>query len=729
MFKDSRCTELSPWSLREEATSLPTDILPCYLGSGDCVFSVDASGMQGLNHGAQRAFNVPQNSGDMYVVRNGMIGDQLSPMNTLPFGYFEWDMVLDGVTITSANLAEHAAVWCRRIHIDEATVLTLMVLDTKVTLDVAAWIPYGTACPVFEFGVTGYDFQNKPIEPARKVRLRVGIHLTTRQGKRLYDRASASDGSLRVSVEGHERYEYELRLTNDRGLSPIFDSDWFGLTWEIDVGGQPEHLTCAFSFEGLDAAKNVDRLRNDNARSWASYYSSMCDIRGLEARELYLYHNSLYLFRAGFNPDLGLTIGAPFFFPWFWKASTFWDSNQVADAIMRAGNRDFGIRFASFLHAHMRSEGKPFPWMFIYDGTPAIDDARDMAPLVIAAHAMTAIKAFEYFRDSSFLRDVAYPICKRCADYAVESLFGESGGEWTLSRPVSNDVVDEAPEEQNQTYTLVWFLVIVKKTVEYARIIGKSGEIDRRYADILAHHRIDHNQAEYFHCAGRTASAHRAASWIPFLLYPTEGEPFVDRELLGRTRQKYSFKQLYMEKQGDFQPWTDFMEASSDFRRGDDEAGHARLLDGLEHTYGPGYFSEVGPRQESAWLPPYVSAHGTYVAALLYQFVSTSIWEKRIGIFSHLPHTCRNRSIAIRDVHCAGDVRVSGTYDEYEVTADIEGDAHGLTIDMPLPARRPAAEARVFVNDIPVPFACDPSKGAVSITLHGDEPRTRISLR
>ena len=75
MFKDSCVTRLLPDGLVEEATALPVSIFPAYIGSGNTVLSVDASGMQGLGHGVQEAFGSMPGAGD---IAQGMHADGIS---------------------------------------------------------------------------------------------------------------------------------------------------------------------------------------------------------------------------------------------------------------------------------------------------------------------------------------------------------------------------------------------------------------------------------------------------------------------------------------------------------------------------------------------------------------------------------------------------------------------------------------------------------------------------
>jgi hypothetical protein len=376
----------------------------------------------------------------------------------------------------------------------------------------------------------------------------------------------------------------------------------------------------------------------------------------------------------------------------------------------------------------MKKEGKPFPWMFLYDGTPTVPEERDFAPAAIAAHAMTAIKYFEYFKDMGELGEKVYPICKRVADYAVENLFSRVEGKWILAAPVSNDVVEEQAQEVNQTFTMLWFLVILKKTMEYAGLLGAAELLDTRYGDILQDYYLEQDGNEYFHSRGITAEDHIWASWIPFLLYPTEGMPFIDMELMNKTRKKYCYGDLYMQKQGDYQPWTKFMQALSDFRRGAPDEGQYMMDWGLEHTFGPGYFCEIGPRQETVGLPPYVTAHGAYISACLYRFITTSIWERKLGIFSSIPVEYRNRRLSVANVVCTGNLKVSATYGQYGINAEIQGSLRKFTLEFPVPGSSRAEGISIFVNGEQMDYVYNKENHTVEIHIEEDGDRYFISV-
>ncbi|MBM7564279.1 glycosyl hydrolase family 95 catalytic domain-containing protein [Paenibacillus sacheonensis] len=707
MFKDSCVTQLSPWRAGEEATSLPERIFPAYAGSGICAVGLDASGLQGLNHRVQAAYGSAERAGDLYIIHHGMIGDQLFEDCALPLGYMDWEMELDGDLITSANLAEKAVLWERELLLDEAKVVTTMMFHNRLRLRIAVWVPYGTKSPVVEVELQGRRYMAKPLERDLAVSFRLRVTPQTRQGAPLYASFAAGDDALALEFQGsRDHYRVEYTLDNDLGLRPQFAAGRFGIEWKTSVGHDAQTLRAVVGLGERTPASELEAVRERHRASWSSYFASMAEVSGISDKEAYLLHHSYYLIRMGMDFSKGITIGTPFYQPWCWKASVFWDSHFVSDGLLRAGDRADVDTFLDFLHRTMKPEGKPFPWMMQHDGHSTIPEERDFAPLVISAHAMTAIKVFEYGRDLAQLERVVFPILARISAFAADNMFREEeDGRWIVAMPVSNDVVEDVAVEINQTYTCAWFLSVFKKTIEYAELLGTGEEIAARLRPIVDGYHLEHEDGMYLHARNMPIDEQHYASWTPFLLYPTEASPFVDLERLRRTRERFNFPDLYMEKQGDFQPWGNFMQSSSDLRLGEVEKAHATFAQGLNYTFGPGLFSEVGPRQETVALPPYITAHGNYISNLLSFFVTDSLWGGQVGVFARLPEAYRGLSLKVKGIHAFGGACVAeAEYGPVRVTAKLGGLGTGAAVELPVPVDVPAEAVAVRVNGADASF-------------------------
>lgn len=716
-FKDSCVTEFTPFSVTEESTRVPENNFPVYIGSGNTVMSVDSSGLQSLNHGVQHAFGSMPHAGDMYIVSHGMISDHIDPMNVLPYGYFTWDMDLEGIRVTPECLVETASNFTRKLFLDQGRVVTRLLIESAATVKFDLCMPFAENCLIIKVNVKGYDFENKPISPARTGRMSIRLHLLSREGKKLYDQASLSNSALAVSVRGLEDYQYTIKADADTQVDFCFADGVFSADFAIEAGNIEKEYTVLYDFDGKWSIADVPMLYQQNLALRQEEYRQLASLEGLDPKEEFLYHNSQYLLMSGFDFRKGLPIGMPFYFPWCWKASTFWDSHFVMDGLMRIGGRKQADAFLKFLFNAMKPEGKPFSWMFNYKAVSTVDDEHDIAPLVLCAHSMTAIKHYEYFRDQKMLSEIIYPIVERVSQYAAAHLYTKEDEKWILSVPVSNDVVEDQAQEVNQTFTTLWFLVIFQKTLEFQKLLGI--EQDPLLQDIVNNHKIEQDDREYYHCKGQTAAQSTGASWIPFLCYPTEAMPFIHMELFDKTREKYSFEKLYWERQGSYQPWTEFMQANSDFRRGASEEGFRLRQLGMSHVFGTGFFSEIGPRQQTVGLPPYISAHGTFLSSLVYQFIRTSIWKNTIEIFADIPKYYANRRLKLTGIICCG-ARIS----EAEITsvqtriimepAEIP---EKLQLCIKVPFAVVSEQIQVKINGCNVPFTYNQEKNAVLLEI------------
>lgn len=720
-FKDSCITQLTPFSLTEESTRVPESNFPVYIGSGNTVMSVDSSGLQSLNHGVQQAFGCMPHAGDMYVVSHGMISDHIDPMNVLPYGYFTWNMDLEGIQVTPDNLVKTTSNFTRKLFLDQGRVVTKLLIGLAATVELDLCMPLTQNCIILKLRVKGYDYENKPVSPARTGRMSINFHLLSREGKKLYDEAAFSDSGLTVSVRGLEDYQYTIKTDTDTQADFHFADGIFSADFDIEAGNTEKEYTFLYDFAGKLGVSDIPMLWEQNVALRKEEYKQLASFEGLDQEEEFLYHNTQYLLMSGFDFTKGLPIGTPFYFPWCWKASTFWDSHFVMDGLMRIGGRKQADAFLKFLFNAMKPEGKPFSWMFNYKAVSTVDDEHDIAPLVLCAHAMTAIKHYEYFRDQKMLKEIIYPIVKRVSEYAAAHLYSKEDGQWILSMPVSNDVVEDEAQEINQTFTTLWFLVIFKKLLAFQNILGL--EQDSLLQDIVNNHRIEQDACEYYHCKDQTAQECKWASWIPFLCYPTEAMPFLDMELFDKTRKKYSFENLYMEKQGSYQPWTEFMQANSDFRRGAVEEGFRLRQLGMSHVFGAGFFSEIGPRQQTCGLPPYISAHGTFLSSLVYQFIGTSIWNNEIQIFANMPKYYESRHLKLTNIICRAVkiVKAEITSDRTEVILESAGERENIQLCIKAPSAVSPEQIKAEVNGCKVPFLYDREKHTVILKITSTE--------
>ncbi|MBE6960015.1 MAG: hypothetical protein E7448_04755 [Ruminococcaceae bacterium] len=707
MFCDSTKKEVKPYRFVEQATTLPKCQFPVYLGSGECVISLDATGMQGINNLFQDAYGGTPHAGDMYVVGHGILAKGVNrffdkrywgeDINTLPYGWLDYALVVDGQIYEPEDIAQKGAVFMRDIDLKHAQVTTSYILDSKIKVEICAFVPYGTSAPVFAFRVKSHENARYIPKENHSVQVVARLHLTVRDGKPLFDTVEYAGDRLTVTKRGHEDYCLHYLLSNTQSV-PV-QSEALMASMQLNMYAEKEWSSwqsVMFSFNAKHSVNDLGVLRQQHIRHWHDFFESIASVETGDAEEEYLFNHSKYLFHMAYNMEYSIQLGHPFYFLGCWQACTFWDTVFAVDALCRLNDRESMDKLVGYYHRIMRKEGKPYVWMTIYDGHTFLDPKKDNAPLVISAVAMIAIRHYESFKDDAYLRDCLYPIIKSCATYAVENMFVQNeAGKWYVGMPVSNDVVDEEGEEVNQTFTTLWFATVLRKAYEYGVLLGTPEE---RFKEISDGIYVEQTETEYLHCKGTTAAEWHWASWIPFMLYPTEAMPFVDMDLCQKTLDRYTYTDLYMEKQNSWQPWTECIEAQSRNRAGRPDEAYRLIREAMGHTFGAGYFSEIGPHQQTVAYPPYVSAHGSFTAAFADQFASGSIWERAIKLF-HMSGHYSGRRIELKNLRCVPNVLIKkAVYRPDGVTLALQGSLDGLSIELNLPDQVDINTVKLFVN-------------------------------
>ncbi len=729
MFYDSSLKMLQAYRFVEESTAMPVFNYPVYVGSGKCVMSIDASGMQGFNNRVQRAYNGIPFGADMYVAGHGILGKAINryfveewwekDINTVPFGWLDYAIELDGKVYETQDIERCGAMFRRDNDIYRAEVKTTYILDSSLQVEITACIPYGSLSPVLSFRVRSYNDQRYTTDEKHSVKVGARLHLTVRDGKPLFDRVQLRDDFLLVHKKGYKEYRLKYFLSNSDGTKVQLREQTAEMTVAFQSGQQwSEAKRFMFSFDGKDDVSDAEQMIKKSRAGWKKYYCSRARAETGIPEEEFLFNNSLYIFRLGYQAELGYPGGHPFNFPACWHACCFWDSAFIMDALIRCSCREEADKLVQYLYRCLRKEGKPYPWMMIYDGTTFLEPSRDIAPLVIAAHATSAMRHYEYFRNDAYLEKYIYPIMHRCSSYAVQEMFSqnEQGG-WYVSMPVSNDVCDAEGEEINQTFTTLWFAVLLRKTYEYGKKLGAAEEIFKQISDNIY---LEHTEDEYLHSKGVRAEDWRWASWIPFLLFPSEGMPFLDLELYRKTLQKYTYTDLYLKKQNCYQPWTECIEAQSDHRLGLTQESYRLLRAAVSHTFGNGYFAEVGPHQQTCGYAPYISAHSSYLGAYCDQFVNFSIWEKRGSLFTEIPYEYRERTIRLHNIYCAGNIVLQeAVREEKYFSAKFQGEFADFELTVLVPHGMRGCDVRVFVNGEETAFALDERENTVKLRLTG----------
>ena len=725
-FPDSRVTAYDRWTIRESAEGLPDNILPAFVGSGRLGAGLDASGLQNLDC---RVADGPRYTGldwqhkdDLYVFHEGMIADHITRGNLMPLGRLLYTLEVDGELVDERH---SAVVWTREVDLRRACVRTTLSLREGVAIRIDAFAPHGEGRLLACIEVRSTDgrphFVRLAPELALTLRARNGggaildrvLGLGSSSGAAWLSGSVASSGPRR----SHEDYRVRCSLAVSAPARAFASPE--GLRGEVAwrLLRRPRRLAVEWRFEAPHAAAQTERpvsltmerfraAKREHEADWRRFHERSADIRvGDPLREM-LFRNSLYVMRSGSTFASGVPLQFLLFHPENWYGCTFWDLVFAADALVRCGHADQAVRAARWLQKVMSPVGRPFHWLTRYDGSSAMPAGQvDSGYMVNASHAMTAIRAYEAAGDRALLREVVYPIVRTVAEYAVADRMVREGDRW-IGAGAGLDA--NTPLEVNDTYSATWFGVILRKAAEYARALGVDNARREEWQSVARGLWLERGPDGYH----QSRSTPRPGGWVSMLLYPTEALPLLDVQVFRRNRARQSFLFDYHV----FQPWCYFWHAVSDLRLGSEHRQLAQdhIEEGIRAVYGPGYFSEILPAGVSVeGLPPYLSAHSSYLAATAEQLVGGDVWSDVVRVFEQAPDAWLRRPLRFAGLCTPRGVEVSGHWQPgHEVACMLRGRGRVL-----LRLRAPQAGAVLTVGGRPTPVSWDGAIACLEMRL------------
>jgi hypothetical protein len=669
-FTDSRVRHVDPWELREEASDLPEAILPAYIGSGKIGIGLDASGMQNLDCTLARITrytNVPYEAkDDLYVFAEGMISSHICRSNLMPLGYLNYELTVDG---SAVSLHDSVIRWQRTINIRTATVVTSLTLRQGIRLELTAFTPQETNLAYYRFSVQSTDGKTHSV----LIRPQLGLVLRPRnRGGAILDRVTGrSQGGDSAAVSGEVRTDgpsasfenYKLSY-QVHGPGAWATDSALGVQMTLTADSKPVSSEVVFSIGTRSPVSSFSEALSDHKSDWAGYYNSGATISIGDPTREFLFNNSLYLLRIGGTYNKGLPLEFLLFHPESWFGCTCWDLGFIIDGLIKTNHLEQPRRALKWLNAVAEPTGRPFHWLTRYNGADGMPkDWHDTNFVVSAAHAMSAIRYYETTHDRAFLKSTLYPILRKVSVYAAADRFVKEGDHY-IGAGCAIDA--NSTLQVNDTFSTVWFAVVLKKTAGYAKTLGVDATEAAKWDDIADKIRPDTCDRGYKYCR----SWGGPDGWVWMLLYPTEGMPLIDMKTFVKCREYLNYDNLG-------QPWCYFWQAASDYRTGMDLADSSEryIAEGVKLTYGPGYFAEGVPTAGRGLegLPPYTTAHGSYLAAATEQLVISSVWNDEIGVFTNLPKTMLDRSIHFAKIRTSRGVVVSGEYSPNNASVTLSG--------------------------------------------------------
>lgn len=671
----------------------------------------------------------------------------------MPLGYLTYDLVVDGTTIRGEDLADHVrGEWSRETNLADGTVSTSFVVADALAVELTVFAPQDGHRAYVRAAFEPYEGVLGEMAAEHDVRFEPRIELSTRAGLPIYDEPGAVDCEENLAVAditAESRYAPHEDYTTVYGVGATdaatdVSADAVGATWETTVDDRVE---CDFVFAfhpvrdgdvddmvatvGEQIARveagGVDDVLADHRADWQSFFDDVADVSfdrpGLDWRkEEYLLHASEYLMRCGHDFRQGASTCFYLHHQLLFHAAKWWDFHFMVDGVLHANMVEEAGQAVDWLDGVMAPEGRPFSYMLAYDGRPLIDEHREIVEMQVAAHAASAWKYYEANGDDDLLRETVYPILKRAADYAVDDLFEATDDGYRLV-PLGHDSGGHTELTPNRTFHAAWFLTTLRKASEYADHLGVDADRRERWDDVRERFAFATDDAEDLYLYADDVHPADFDSEPPYfasrLLYPTEATADVDVERFRRTRDQSPPLQIN-------KPWMSFAQAATDYRAGDVERGADQYALGRDLAFGVGFFKEIGPYgADGNMIPPFATAHGTHLTALLEQFASTDPTEGGVDLLGNLPPTLRGESFTFDDVRTQTGIVASGSVDGRSATFDLHnpGGERTEAVRIRPPVGVPRDDLVVTVDGQRRDSTRDDDLVCVSVTFDADEEK------
>ena len=756
IFQHSAVTSVTSWQSVETAEQMPADIQPAFLGSGQVAFGLDATGMQGLD---ARVMDAPEVvsmwhmtthlSDDLMICHAATLSkhyrsefDAYAPgldiqwaanWGLLPAGFFDYVLYIDGRRHEAADLLERASDWRRSF--DPGTGICATAFSVGgVRISWLASIAPQSALACFPVEFSSLD------DKTHVVSLKVRVHLQTRRGEEI-----ANGGLQQFELNGINCVQWEA--TDATATAPVkapyqfcwgiainrvTERSWDGVTLSsravvslsadtpvrLSIGlffgcSQSGTGTLEAAVEALVAYRGNPRAAFQKAqRAWADYFAGAATFSIGDSQMEYVYHANQYLMAAGADWAHGLPCN------YLWSqnflGSTFWDSYFMVEGMLRAGHVAQVRLFIEWLaETAMQQDGRPFYWIHYYDGEPWADD---VAYQVMAAHAGSAIRYYEYTHDREALQRWVYPLVKRVSDYTRQQLIGQFDGLWRFKVIMSGDVCGDDKPGTEETGVLAWLVVAMAKAVEYGRLLGENDDTLAPLAEVVESTR----QHPY--------DWSKPVMWWSWLPYITGAEPFYDRQawkrgisdaLLGTGVEHMRYNDIG-------QPWGAFSAAASCLINGLPNPALTFIENGLHQVYGLGGFCEFRyDKNENAGIAPLPTASGAYLSAIGALFAQGSIWDADIRVLVNLPSSWMSRRITFKHISTPNGAVLSGESGPQQIMLSVESNRPRM-VTLGVPVRLWGVPLTLTVNGLAVTPSLAGDGRAITFALEAGKHDIRL---
>lgn len=745
-FTDSYVTNLTPWEVTESSASMPDANFPAFVGSGTLGVAVDAAGLQSLSdklsskyHLYASPFQITQS--DLYVLHEGLISEHLyqdeialtgkdvppgefcygQHRNFMPLGYLQQEFRIGEKVYKNDDVIQVARNWKRVWNLKQGVVKNSFTIGWNLAFETEMFSPNGGETVFIKLVRPANRWKGRDKGKDTKVSWKISIPFQTRHGLPLYDEndaiksgrytvlanisktsrykpsedytilygAGASGMEVTVSEKGITAVSHETSIDEQQICFLKLDFRRFAnKTPEVVKLQQASLEVDCRNFTGEVYQKTMEAHLLDFEKFWSNTASvSVESPDEMEVKRQFLMHMSEYLFRCGNNFSYGGTLQYLMFHQNGWGASNFHDMQYIVHGMALANMWQQAEENLRWMHGVMRPEGRAFPWMMTYDGSPTVTPERDRAPMSDANRAMLAARIYEMAgkdRDS-LLTKYVYPIVKRVANLGINDWFYEHKGR-LLFKGIETDVMGDNAV-LNDAANVTAYVTLIKKAIEYSKYLNVDPKQRQIWIEKLNKVYLDTLDGRYKPNLNATA-ANRGDLWLSNIFYTAEAGNFLDENVFKCTR---DIGQQVVDINI---PWIGFAAASTEIRLNRPDRAEQFFADILRNrVYGPGYFEEVAPVGR-AGLPPYASAHGSHLVASCEQVVLSDFWKHRVSICTGMSARLRMNNVSFSNLRARDGLIVSGNSTPRSLSVNLHHT--GDSVEMALVLKIPCGVGQFF---------------------------------
>jgi len=693
-FKESLVEELTPWKTVERHAHFPDNFtFPAMCGSGVIFYGLDATGFQSINFNLASK-HVPSNGStadDLYVFHEAMHSNHLQyddlgkyPVTQMPLGYMTFSIIVDGVRIAPGLFISKAYDWQRVIDLKTGITTTSYSLPGGIRLTIEHVLLMGSSCPQFRLSAESTD--NEP----HVIDFRFELKPRTRYGVSIWDKLPGimihSESRVLLGAEVLRDGAYQppedyamawglcmkdgrhaintalveyiginnkpvnqaqntnsnaqkITLTAEKRLNVSAGKN-DGLEWVVYFGSSAtdtHNTDHAASVIDEYTKKGFDQTATRSTEWWNNYFSHSAAIQTGDVKADYLFHRSLQLFTTGIAfhrgapPSFQFVAGSP-----WWSNSSFHDSMYIVRGLIQANMKGLAQDYVIWMRDYqLQKEERPIYWITRYDGYPItknMPEGEDKGYLAVTTLGLIPLMYTEAFGKNN-LKDIGtYQMIRQIIDYCSKHLIKQDGDNYVTTISAANDVRSDAYKDEagNDAYLSLTMKPLYRKACEYAIHLDTDADKRNQWLHIAENLFLLRDEQGYILRNDKGEKEGTFMTWTPAFSVRADDLPTPP----GQIALWKSFNA------NAWQAWGQFVSSACGIAWNDGAYAYERLSYGIsEGSFGTGYISEIFLRGHNwhracnlANLPPFSTAHGSFLFAMVEHFTRGNIWDNTISI-------------------------------------------------------------------------------------------------